>query len=127
MKALHSALAIAVISLGLFATPAEAVEVCQTYALTASSAWVFNETDVRLTVMRPGSGNNEGDCMTDPWRCATYRCEVGEESELGCKETPGGLCLDLVIERCVLFPEGVKYLPIIRNIAVHGTSSGPCE
>lgn len=105
--------------------PGFAGEICTTSTVVASPAWVFNETDLSVTLMKPGEGNNEEDCLMEPWNCATYRCDTTEDSSYSCKEPLLGHCAEVLLEQCIDPEEPLKFMTIIRKIELRGF--GPCE
>lgn len=116
----------AVCLISLFAAPVVAGPVCTTEWHTGSLSHVYLETDVWYQFRSVGSGsNNPGECLTQPYTCEIYQCDVAETSELPCKgdDTPISHCVRYLLEECS--EEGKTYMPIIRELEF--LSAGPCS
>lgn len=113
------------LSLLLAVVPTYAVPTCSSQWHTGNLAHVYEETDVWYEFRAVGFGNNPGECLSSPFTCEIYQCDVNVTSALPCKgdDTPISHCVKYLLEQCS--EDGKWYMPIIRELEF--ISPGPCE
>jgi len=100
------------------------VTTCSTEWHTGSLAWVYPAADMHLMAMKPGDGNNIGDCLGSAFGCELLRCDTSSSSAYDCRDSaPVSHCIRYQVEECTA--DGSRTIPTVRQIEL--VHVGPCS
>lgn len=126
----------AVVGVCLLATtvpPIYAGATCAAEWRQGTLVWVFNESEFYHLLREPGTGVNRFTCISEPWECEMYRCEVNAGSPFGCKDNqaPVGHCVNVLLAQCEDFDPKAEpgFQFILRSTYIYEIqliSTGPC-
>jgi hypothetical protein len=104
--------------------PVNADSICTGEVRRASLVATYNTSDTYLAIRTPGLGNNPGECLTQPFTCELFLCEVEEGSPVQCKDNaPLGHCYDVTITQCIV--DLIRQLPYISYAEFVSVGSCP--